>query len=426
MKRKYLLITMLIAATVSFVGCFDKGTEDSHQVLDSIVLDNDAKATGSKNTKLDIEMIAKTEGISGTDNSWGSLINDKIIYYTIAPEEAGNTNLAFQNWYLDSVRVGDITDNKDKETGLNKISWQDKDFNGIVFQDYTNSREVRVVKDNKGYKFNSKGELEEIGVYEKFIEKYGEDNRQFISYVDGAIDLYGVGDDSNPKIVLLDIINNEMYEIDAYAFNDINKEVFNDIPDINDRKLVILGIEDNKIYVSLEAISTSTYMRDDSSIIGYIEGSKFTPILSSDMGIDVKVIGGAIYSNGKILFSGYAEDKNGIWNYDINTKKLAKQIDVSDESLFNFSLNPTKDKIIMTGGSYEEENTKFTMNLASINENLELSNLTSVVSSKNKSGIKSLAGWSDDGNEFYLYTSMQRYKDVIGPMETSYEVYKIK
>lgn len=42
----------------------------------------------------------------------------------------------------------------------------------------------------------------------------------------------------------------------------------------------------------------------------------------------------------------------------------------------------------MTGGSYEEENTKFIMNLASINENLELSNLTSVVSSKNKNGIK--------------------------------------
>lgn len=142
--------------------------------------------------------------------------------------------------------------------------------------------------------------------------------------------------------------------------------------------------------------------------------------------IDVKVIGGAIYSNGKILFSGYAEDKNGIWNYDINTKKLVKQIDVSDGSLFNFSLNPTKDKIMMTGGSYEEENIKFTMNLASINENLELSNLTSVVSSKNKNGIKSLAGWSDDGNEFYLYTSMQRYKDVIGPMEISYEIYKIK
>ena len=426
MKRKYLIITMLIAAIVSFVGCFDKDTEDGHQVLESIVLDDDAKATGSKNTKLDIEMISKTEGISGPDNSWGSLINDKIIYYTIAPEEAGNTNLAFQSWYLDSVRIGDITDDKGKETGLNKINWQDKDFNGIVFQDYTNSREIRVVKDNKGYKFNSKGELEEIGVYEKFLEKYGEDNRQFISYVDGTIDLYGFGYDRNPKIVLLDIINNEIYEIDVYAFNDINKEFFNDIPDINDRELVILGIEDSKIYVSLEAISTSTYMRDNSSIIGYIEGSKFTPILSSDMGIDVKVIGGAIYSNGKILFSGYAEDKNGIWNYDINTKKLVKQIDVSDRSLFNFSLNPTKDKIIMTGGSYEEENTKFTMNLASINENLELSNLTSVVSSKNKSGIKSLAGWSDDGNEFYLYTSMQRYEDVIGPMETSYEVYKIK
>lgn len=81
---------------------------------------------------------------------------------------------------------------------------------------------------------------------------------------------------------------------------------------------------------------------------------------------------------------------------------------------------------MMTGGSYEEENIKFTMNLASINKNLELSNLTSVVASKNKSGIKRLAGWSDDGNEFYLYTSMQRYKDVIGPMEISYEVYKIK
>lgn len=426
MKRKCLIITMLIATTVSFVGCFEKNTEDGHQVLESIVLDHDAKATGSKNTKLDIEMIVKTEGISEEGNSWGTLINDKIIYYTIAPEEEGNANLTFQNWYLDSVRIGDITDDKDKETGLNKIKWQDIDLYGIVFQDYTNSREIRVIEDNKGYKFNSKGELEEIEVYEKFLKKYGEGNRQFVSYASGTIDLYGVGYDTEPKIVLLDIINNESYEIAVETFNDINDEHFKNIPDITDRTLVVLGVEDNRIYVSLEAISTSTYMREESSIIGYIEGNKFTPILSSNMGIDVNIIGGAIYSNGRVLFSGYAEDKNGIWNYDINTKKLVKQLDVSDGSLFNFSLNPTKDKIIMTGGNYEEENIKFIMNLASINKNLELSNLTSVVSSKNKSGIKSLAGWSDDGSEFYLYTSMQRYKDVIGPMDTSYEVYKIK
>lgn len=411
MKRKYLIITMLIAITVSFVGCFDKDTEDGHQVLESIILDDDAKATGSKNTKLDIEMIAKTEGFGGPENSFWSLIKEKVIYFETKADE--KTDSQFPKWKLSSVKVGNIIEEKDKETGLNKIDWQDKDFNGIVLQDFMNSGEIRVVKDNKGYKFNSKGELEEIEIYEIFLEKYGAMHSPLQIYKDGTLDSFGVENGEEDKVVILDVIKNEYYEITEEAFDGID-----------DRRLVVLGIEDNKIYVSLE--STSTYMRDGSSIIGYVEDSKFTPILSSDMGIDVNIIGGAIYSNGRILFSGYAEDKNGIWNYDINTKKLVKQIDVSDGSVFNFNLNPTKDKVMISGSNYEEENTKFTMNLASINENLELSNLTSVVSTKSKSGMKSLAGWSDDGTEFYLYTTMQRYKDVIGPMDTSYEVYKIR
>lgn len=415
MKRKYLIIMMVTTMLMTLVGCSDKTTSDEYKVLDSMVMDHDTKGTTNKNSKLDIKMISETEGISGTMYNGGSLIKEKIIYYTMVQDESENKESQFPKWYLETIKVGDITDEKDKETELNKINWQDKNIEGRVLQDFNNSGEIRIIKDNKGYKFNSKGELEEIDAYETFIDKYGDNQSTVSTYVDGTIDLFWIEENGQNKVVLIDTIENKYYEISEEALSTIE-----------DRRLNILGIEDNKIYASLEATSTSPYMRDASSIIGYFEDDKFTTILSSDIGINVNIIGGAIYSKGRILFSGYAEDKNGVWNYDVNTKKLVRQIDVSDETLFYFNLNPTKNRIMLTGSNFESDNHRFSMNLATINENLEVSSLTNIVSSKTKSGIKGLQGWSEDGTEFYLYTTLPEKGDVVGGViDISYEVYKI-
>lgn len=414
MKRKLLIITMTITTLLTLVGCLDKVAKGDYEVLESIVLDNDAKDTSDKNSVLNVIMTAKTEGVNANRImfSGGCLIKDKIIYYTSKRGKEDN-----ENWYIDSLKFGEITDKKSLITGFNSINWEDKDIRGRVFQDLDISDEVRIVMNNKGYKFNSKAELEEIKAYEIFINKYGNKDRRLESYLNGTIDLYWIEEER--KAVLIDNLEEKYYEISVDAFSNISSEK---IGNTEYKRLRILGIENNRIYVSIE--SKSAYMSEP-SIIGYVEENKFIEILSADIGINIDIRGGVIYSNNKILFSGYAEDKNGIWSYDINDKKLAMQIDVSDKTVFNFSLNPTKDKIMLTGQN--DEPYMNTMNLATINENLEISNLTNVESSKDPNGTKSISGWSDDGSKFYLWTRLPEKGNDIGgkPIYNSYEVYKI-
>lgn len=416
MKIKYLLLTMLITTSINFFGCAANTSNDDKKVLDSIVLDEDTKGTKDENSTLNVEMIAKTEGITGSGYYWGTKVNGKIIYYAYLHNEEETKVSQFPKLYLDTVKVGEITEEKDSETGLNKINWIDKEISGKVLQDFNNIGDIRIINNNKGYKFNSNGELEEITAYQTLLDKFGDNHSPLATNANGTVDLFWVEEDGTEKVVLIDTEQDKYYEIGGDV-----------VRSIGEGRLTILAIEDNRIYVFLEHISTATYKRDSASIIGYIEGDKFTDILSPNSSVNVNIIGGAIYSNGRILFSGYAEDKNGIWNYDIKSKKLVRQIDVGDETFFNFNINTTKDKVMLSGSNYLLGYNQFTMNLGVINDNLEISNLTNIVSTKTKSGIKALEGWSEDGNEFYLYTRLEEKSEEIGGLiNISYEVYKIR
>lgn len=416
MKSKYLLLTMLITTSINFFGCTANTSNNDKKVLDSIVLDEDTKGTKDKNSTLNVEMIGKTEAITGSGNEWGTQMDGKIIYYNYIYNAEETIASQFPKLYLDTVKVGDITEDKDSETELNKISWKVKDISGNVLQDFSNTGDIRIINDNKGYKFNSNGELEEITAYKTLLNKYGDNHSPLETNRNSNVDLFWVEENGAEKVALIDTEHDKYYEISGQI-----------LKDIGDRRLTILGIEDNRIYVSLEDVSTSIFKRDNSSIIGYFEDDKFINVLSSNSGVNVSIIGGAVYSNDRILFSGYAEDKNGIWNYDIKNKKLVRQIDVSDETFFNFDINPTKDKIMLTGHDYLPESSEFTMKLGGINDNLEITNLTNVVSTKTKDGIKSLQGWSEDGSEFYLYTMLEDKSGESGSViNISYEVYKIR
>jgi len=416
MKNKYLLLTMLITTSINFFGCAANTSSNDNKVLDSIVLDEDTMGTKDKNSTLNVEMIDKTESITGVGHEWGTKINGKIIYYTYIYNEDGAQVTQFPKLYLDTVKVGYITADKDNNTGLNKINWEDKEIPGQLLQDFSGTGDIRIINDNKVYKFNSNGELEEITAYQTLLNKFGENHSPLETYANGTIDSFWVKENGVEKFSLIDTEQDKYYEVSSGVLRNIGGG-----------KLTILDIKDNRIYLYLEYTEGSKYKIDGSSTIGYLEDGKFTNILSANNGVKVSIRGGAVYSNDRILFSGYAEDKNGIWNYDIKSKKLIRLIDVKDETFFNFDINPTKDKVILTGHNSLPGSSEFTMNLGVINDNLEISNLTNIISTNEKYGVKSLQGWSEDGTEFYLYTRLEGESEEIDDIvNISYEVYKIR
>lgn len=80
----------------------------------------------------------------------------------------------------------------------------------------------------------------------------------------------------------------------------------------------------------------------------------------------------------------YKLNNNGIWNYDVKNRKLVRSINIEDDTAFNFSLNKDKDKIILESKDSKNE----TISIGLVNENLEISNLTSIFSTESEVEIK--------------------------------------
>lgn len=406
---------MIITSSISIFGCSNSIETKEDKVLDTIIVDEDTKSTTADNSELKIIMTAKTEGINvnGMASGFGIHCNGKIIYYTHSLENKEDTEVQFPKLTLDTLEIGKISDEKDSETGLNKINWEKKNESGRLLSPYMTYEIPRLLKDNKVYKFNTSGELEEITAYEPLVKKLGENlNRFEDSYLNGQIDLYWVGDTHSRAMGIVDTKENKYYEIDGEVLNVLT-----------DRSISILGIENNKIYASLTD-SSAPYK----STIGYFENNEFTTLISPNNEINIDIKGDIIYSNGKILFSGYVENKNGIWNYDIESEKLFNELEIEDETFFNFNINKQKDKIALSGHDYTNGSNKYTLNIGLINENLEIDNLSNVIltESKSKSKIKSFEGWSEDGKLFYLNSSLPDEENVISnSVNISYEVYEI-
>ena len=135
-----------------------------------------------------------------------------------------------------------------------------------------------------------------------------------------------------------------------------------------------------------------------------------------------------VYSKNNILFSGYVEEDYGIWNYNIETKKLEKQLQLKyDYSYFKIS----KDKkfiIISNMDHIFTENNN--ISLARIDENLKISNIQELTNSilpkiGNDKWLQ-VTGWSDSGNKFHV--SYTNYKNVDSGLEVDdvyYEIYEV-
>lgn len=411
MKRKYLILIMTLTISVTIFGCTNNSVTNEDKVLDTIVIDENTNKTIVENSEFKIRMTAKTEKVDYINDSSQDIYGGNITYYTYSLENKEDIIQQFPKIKLDSLKIGKISDEKDIKTGLNKINWEKQNESGRILTDYMGGGVPRILKGGKVYKFNNSGELEEITAYEPIVKKRGDDINRFESYLNGRIDLYWIGGMNSRAMGIVDTEENKYYEIEG-----------KELEEINDRKISILGIENNKIYVSL----TDT-MPDYKSTIGYFENNKYTKIISPDDGISMDIKGDIIYANGKILFSGYVEDKNGIWNYDIESKKIVREMDVDDETFFEIHLNKEKDKIALSGHDYDNGADKYTLNIGLIDKNLEISNLSNVFLAKNNSGNTGFKSWSEDGKSFYVSSWVEDDKEdeVLDDISISYEVYEI-
>lgn len=410
MRIKKLLIGLIFVTLNTGVGCSNSISKED-KVIDSIVIDEDAKGTASANNNFNVTKVLKTENLSGKKN--GAIIrnNDKLIeinYMTDHGEGDGTVyETQFPKLYIDSLDIGTITD--EIENDRNIVNWENKEISGQLLVEYMGSGEYfKILKDNKVYTLDNNYNLKEITAYRKLLEDTDGNLNRFQQSHDGNLDIYFL---DNDKIALIDTLNDKYYEI--------SKKVLNKF---EDRQLNILMVEDNRIYISL--IDTTN---EKSSIIGYIEDNKLNIFFDDESTIKVKITGDVIYSNNNILFSGYVEDNYGIWNYNIETKKLEKELELKYDYSY-FKINKDKNFIIITNTN---SNGSFNISLARISSSLKISNIqeltNSVLPKISDDNWLTIRGWSQEGNKFYVqYVNSKAVDGGTRIEDISYEIYEVK
>lgn len=386
MKRKYLVLLIVIVTTIMPVGCSKASKENVVLETEKVVIDNNTKE--KKNMDFQIKKVAEIE-LPYTGNIYRiPYIKDNTIKLIYVNNNDINTE----------VSIGKLDND-------NKVNWTYKNIDGKLYTNdsYNGIYSNKIKKDNKIYSINKEGGLEELVGYTKLIEEQGNliyDSHD--SYRNGTIDVVLLGSDEDPKLALVDIPNEKYYIIP--------KDLRHNDKDGGLRE--ILGIEKDRIYVNYQYLEG--YYSDDfdpaeehdtKNTIGYIENNKFTKILSDDDGIEIDTRGEMLYENGRILFSGFAEGKNGIWNYDIDNKKLTNIVEVESGTFFEFHINENKDKVIISSlkpALEKNEKQNNTLSVANINDKLEITNITNIVTNTEERHNKIFEGFANDGKTLYI------------------------
>ena len=120
MKRK-ILVGILIAVFLMPTGCSNnKSKEDG--VNDSIVIDDNTKETINSKSEIKVSLISKIrietyiDGKKeiGVNNQTRTSINGKIIDYIYSLDPGENPVIQFRKGYLNSLKIGIITSDKDE------------------------------------------------------------------------------------------------------------------------------------------------------------------------------------------------------------------------------------------------------------------------------------------------------------------------
>lgn len=412
MKNKKLLIVLMIITSSIIIGCTNKISSEE-KVIDSVVIDEDTKETASSNNKINISKIIRTENISGRHVSILDA-NEKLIeiqYNQEYGDSQGTINQTqFPKMYITSLSIGTITD--EIKENRNVINWEYKDIDGQLLIDYIGGgSNFKILKENRVYTLDNNYNLKEINAYKKLIDETKGDLVRFEASYNGNLDIYYI--DNNNKLGVVDIVNDKYYEI----YKD-------KLGNIDNKRLNILTAEDNKIYVSIVDVANEA-----TSTIGYIENNKLITFFDEKSAIRVRVTGDVIYSNNNMLFSGYVEEDYGIWNYNIDTKKLEKQLELKyDYSYFKIS----KDKNFIIISNMDHILTQnYDVRLARIDENLKISNMQDLTNSilPNISYDKwlNVIGWSNNGNKFFVNcVDSKKVDSGLKVDDIYYEIYEVK
>ena len=411
MKIKKILIILILITSSSMIGC-SSSISSEDKVIDSVVIDEDAKETANSNNVININKIAITENLIDKNGVISRDVERLIeIQYTEDFGEGEGTiyQSQFPKLYISSLSIGTITD--EIQDNRNIVYWENKDIDGRLLIEYMGSGETfKILKDNKVYMVDNNYNLKEITAYKKLIEETNGDINRFEQSYDGNLDIYYM-DNNNDKIGIIDTLNDKYYEINKRKLGNIENY-----------RLNILMAEKDKIYVSL--IDTAN---EAASILGYIENNKLITFFDRKSTIKVKITGDVVYSTNNILFSGAVEDDYGIWNYNIESKKLEKQLELKYNSSY-FKVSKDKSFIIITNtNSYED----FNISLARINDKLETSNFQELTNSilPNVSNDKwfTISGWSNKSDKFYVKYVDSKIVDGGQKIEDIYyEIYEVK
>lgn len=414
MKNKKLLIVLMLITSSIMTSCTNKISSED-KVIDSVIIDEDAKSTENSNNKINITKIATTENLVGGRKGAILRSDEKLIgiqyseYYGDGEDTIYQTQ--FPKLYIDTLSIGTITD--EIKDNRNVVTWENKEINGQLLTGYMGTGEkVKILKDDKVYKLDENYNLKESKVYKKLIEETNGDINRFEQSYDENLDIYYM-DNSNDKLWIIDTVNDKYYEINR-------KEIGN----IENKRLNIIMEEGGKIYVSL--VDTAN---EEVSILGYIENNKLTTFFDEDSEIKVRVTGDVVYSNNNILFSGYVEDSYGIWSYNIETKKLEKQIQLKyDYSYFKISKDRNFIVISNMDTDYIEN---YNVSLARIDNNFKISNIeeltNSILPDRSSSNGISVIAWSDNENKFYVSYVKTKKVDVGEKIDdVYYEIYEVK
>ncbi len=412
MKNKKILMVLILITSSLMIGC-SNGISSEDKVIDSVVIDENAKSTVNSNNRINITKILTTENLNETRSGAMLREDEKLveIQYNEDFEETKGTiyQSQFPKLYISNLAIGSITEKV--VDNRNIVNWENKDINGQLLIEYMGFAEnFKVLKNNKVYKTDSNYNLKEITAYKKLIEETNEDINRFEQSYDGNLDIYYM-DNNNNKLGIIDTLNDKYYEINKRKLGNVEN-----------KRLNILMAEEGKIYVSL----TDT-ANEAPSILGYIENNKLTTFFNEKSEIKIKVTGDVIYSNNNILFSGAVESDYGIWNYNIESKKLEKQLELKYLSSF-FKVSKDKSYIIITNtNSYGD----FNISLARINGNLKISNIqeltNSILPNVRDDKWVTISGWSNNDSKFYVKYVESKSVDGEGKIDDIYyEVYEVK
>lgn len=399
----FLLSTTIISCGKNFYKNESKETNDN-----SIVIDENTKETVEDDNDFKISLIAKTDVISRTTDSGGNCFmnsNGEIIRYYPLP--------IIGELSLEKLEVGTISKEKDSIQGLNMINWEQKDLNDKYFRDVlTNSKTDSMLSflDGKVYKIGKGGELKEI-TCEALTKNIN--NGLKLHSIDVSEDksavIYRLGNNEGTKaLVIFDEKNDKYYEIEGESLENLSLG-----------KINILAIEGNKIYMALYN------SRDYSVTVGYFENNNFHDLVTFSENNDIKIqlYANILYLNNKLLFAGSVEDKSGIYNYDLNSKNLSPELITEDGFYTYIGVNPDNDKIIMYGVENNDPLKQF-INVATLDENLEISNIKNIVTNYTQGDSISFEGWSENGEEIYIRNVKFDVTKEIIEHETSFEIYK--